>query len=136
MAYLKVLLSIKPEYVEQILNGNKRFEYRKRIFKKEVESVIIYCTMPIGKIVGEFTIETIIMDTPEAIWTQTQHYSGISEDFFRDYFSDREEAYAIKIREFREYETPIYPQDVFKDFVPPQSYRYIEDFDSELLKIS
>ena len=30
---MKVLLSIKPEFAEKILNGTKRFEFRKGIFK-------------------------------------------------------------------------------------------------------
>ena len=30
---MKVLLSIKPEFVEKIFSGEKRFEYRKNIFK-------------------------------------------------------------------------------------------------------
>lgn len=134
---MKVLLSIKPEFVEQIFNGKKKFEYRKRIFKKEVESVVVYSTMPVGKIIGEFTIEKIINDSPEAIWDQTNLDSGISEDFFNDYFSEKEEGFAIKIKEFREYDTPISPQDIFENFVAPQSYRYIEENEvKELIKIS
>lgn len=124
---MKVLLSIKPEYVEQIMNGNKKFEYRKRIFKKEVESVIIYSTMPVGKIVGEFTIEKIINDSPEKIWNQTCNYSGVSEDFFMDYFSKHEEGFAIQIKDFLEYKEPISPKEVFSNFVAPQSYMYVEE---------
>ncbi|MBA2943929.1 ASCH domain-containing protein [Paenibacillus sp. CGMCC 1.16610] len=134
---MKVLLSIKPEFVEQIIKGNKKFEYRKRIFKKQVESVVIYSTMPVGKIIGEFTIDKIINDSPDVIWDLTNRYSGISEIFFRDYFIDKIEGFAIEIKEFREYETPIEPQDIFKGFVAPQSYRYIDDAELRILtKIS
>ena len=55
---MKILLSIKPEFVEEIFSGRKKFEYRKAIFtNKKVTSAIVYSTMPVGKIVGEFTIE-------------------------------------------------------------------------------
>lgn len=124
---MKVLLSIKPEYVEQIINGNKKFEYRKRIFKKNVEAVIVYSTMPVGKIVGEFTIEKIINDSPEEIWNQTCKYSGVSENFFKDYFSKHKEGFAIKIKDFLEYKEPISPKDIFNNFVAPQSYMYVEE---------
>ena len=50
---MKALLSIKPEYVEKIISGEKEYEYRKRIFKQKIKSVIIYCTMPVGEIIGE-----------------------------------------------------------------------------------
>lgn len=32
--HMKVLLSIKPEFVEKIFAGEKKFEYRRTIFKK------------------------------------------------------------------------------------------------------
>jgi len=68
---MKVLLSIKREFVEQIMNGTKKYEYRKRIFKQDVDSVVIYSTMPVGRIVGEFKIESILKQSPDEIWSQT-----------------------------------------------------------------
>jgi predicted transcriptional regulator len=123
---VKVLLSIKPEYVQEIINGNKKFEYRKRIFKKDVESVVIYSTMPVGKIVGEFTIDEIINGSPKKLWNQTCFYSGISKDAYMDYFSGREDAFAIKIKEFIQYDEPINPKEIDNSFIAPQSYKYIE----------
>ena len=49
---MKILLSIKPEFVKEIFSGKKKFEYRKSIFtNKKVTSVIVYSTMPVGQIV-------------------------------------------------------------------------------------
>ena len=60
---MKVLLSIKPEFAEKILNGTKRFEFRKGIFKNpQISTVVIYATMPLGKVVGQFRIESILSD--------------------------------------------------------------------------
>lgn len=123
---MKVLLSIKPEYVNEIIKGKKKFEYRKRIFKKDVESVVIYSTMPVGKIVGEFTIDEIINDSPIAIWNQTYLYSGISKDSYLDYFSGRDDAFAIKIKDFIKYKEPINPREIDSNFTAPQSYMYIK----------
>jgi predicted transcriptional regulator len=37
---MNVLLSIKPRYVEAILKGDKRYEFRKNIFRnKDVENL-------------------------------------------------------------------------------------------------
>lgn len=131
---MKVLLSIKPEFVKEIMNGNKRFEYRKRIFKKEVDSVIIYCTKPIGKIVGEFTIAEIINDSPYELWNQTCSYSGISKDLFLDYFSGHKDGFAIGIKEFFQYDKPINPKDIDDSFIAPQSYKYIRS-ESEIFTL-
>lgn len=65
---MNVLLSIKPKYIEKIIKGNKRYEFRKSIFKKSVDEVWIYATSPTKKIVGTFVIGEIIKDTPANLW--------------------------------------------------------------------
>lgn len=79
---MKVLLSIKPEFAEKILNGTKKFEFRKGIFKNNnITTVVIYATMPVGKIVGQFSIDEILKNDPESLWVKTKKYAGISKNF-------------------------------------------------------
>lgn len=123
---MKVLLSIKPEFVERILDGSKRFEFRKGAFKNSnVKSVVIYATMPIGMIVGEFDIADVIEDTPSIVWKKTQKYAGISKHFFDSYFDSRERAVAIQISNVRKYETPMLLSSLGENISAPQSYRYL-----------
>jgi predicted transcriptional regulator len=125
---MKVLLSINPEHVENIFRGVKTFEFRRKVFaRKDVKTVIVYCTMPVGKIVGEFDIESILVDQPREIWKKTHGGSGISEDFFFQYFSGREVAYALKIGDVREYDEHVDPNDILDNFSPPQSYMYMRE---------
>jgi len=123
---MKVLLSIKPEFVREIENGNKRFEYRKAIFKnKDVKTVVIYATMPIGKIVGEFDIETILEEHPNTLWEKTKEYSGVDEQFYMKYFHGRDRGYAIKITRLKMYKNSICPYSQEKNFTAPQSFKYL-----------
>lgn len=123
---MKVLLSIKPQFVDEIFNGNKKFEYRKSIFKRKgIKSVVIYATMPIGKIVGEFDIEEILEEHPEALWKKTGKYSGISKDFYDSYFIDRDKGYAIKIKSLNKYDVPRCPHQMYGKFTAPQSFKYL-----------
>ena len=41
---MKVLLSIKPEFVQEIFTGKKKYEYRKAIFTRSVDKVVVYST--------------------------------------------------------------------------------------------
>lgn len=50
----KILLSIKPEYAHKILEGTKKYEFRKHLPKKKIEKIIIYSTAPDGSVIGEF----------------------------------------------------------------------------------
>ncbi|MBA4056283.1 MAG: hypothetical protein C0490_16330 [Marivirga sp.] len=123
---MKVLLSIKPEYAEKILLGEKLYEFRKAIFKKpNVKTVVIYATMPVGKVVGEFDFDEVLSDSPSAIWSETKKHSGISQTFFNSYFNGRKTAHAIKVREVRRYETPLLLSELVPGASAPQSYRYL-----------
>jgi predicted transcriptional regulator len=123
---MKVLLSIKPQFVEEIFNGTKRFEYRKSIFKRKgITSIVIYSTMPVGKIVGEFDIEEILEEHPNTLWEKTKHHSGISETFYDSYFIGREKGYAIKIKSLQKYDVPRCPHEMYGNFTAPQSFKYV-----------
>jgi len=49
----KMLLSINPEHVENILRGGKTYEYRKILCKRKVDKIVIYSTCPVKRVVGE-----------------------------------------------------------------------------------
>lgn len=124
---MKVLLSIKPEFVHEIFQGRKKYEYRKSIFTKHVTKVLVYSTKPEGMIVGEFSVRRILNDTPENLWEKTSAVSGITKEFFDQYFEGRERGYALQIEEPVLYNKPINPFDMFSSFVAPQSFKYIEE---------
>ncbi|SOD19766.1 hypothetical protein [Pedobacter xixiisoli] len=122
---MKVLLSIKPEYAFKIFEGTKKFEFRKVIFKKpNIKTVVVYASSPVQQVIGEFEIDTILSFDPDSIWNLTKKYSGITKDFFDEYFADRDIAHAIKIKNTIKYSEPLSIKDAF-NAVPPQSYMYI-----------
>jgi predicted transcriptional regulator len=123
---MKVLLSIKPQFVEKIFSGEKRFEYRKVVFARQnIKTIVVYATMPVGKIVGEFSIDAIWENSPDALWKATKDFSGIDKHFFDDYFRGRGKAFAIKIHKATLYEQPIDPYKGTDKFTPPQSFSYL-----------
>jgi len=121
---MKALLSIKPEFASKIFTGEKKFEYRRSIFKKPVNLVVVYASSPVCKVIGEFEIEELIFDELEKLWKRTKEYSGISEDYFYSYFSDKEKGHAIAIGSTRKYRKPLLLKETF-GVIPPQSYLYL-----------
>lgn len=124
---MNVILSIKPEFVEKIFSGEKLYEYRKILFKQKVDTVYIYASCPISKIVGEFKIDEILCDTPENIWKETRRQSGVTRKFFDKYYKGRVKAVALKIKECKEYKEAINPESLIPNFKVPQSFIYVED---------
>jgi len=123
---MRVLLSIKPEYADQIFSGTKKYEFRKSAFKKSgIKTVVVYSTMPVGKVIGEFEIDKILWEQPHDLWEETKSFAGISRDFFFKYFSGREKAVAIKVGEATRYDQPMNLHDLGDNIKAPQSYRYL-----------
>lgn len=124
---MKVLLSIKPQYVEQIFNGKKKYEYRRSMFKKDgINTVIVYATKPIGKVIGEFQIDEILEDNPKILWEKTKSYSGICKKDYMEYFKERNKGFAIAIKSTEVYKKPLNLTDLNPNIkVPPQSFRYV-----------
>lgn len=123
---MNVILSIKPEFVEKIFSGEKKYEYRKILFKQQVDTVYIYASRPISKIVGEFKIESILCDTPANIWKLTESQSGVTKEFFDKYYEGKDKAVALKIEECKEYKEGINPASWIPNFKVPQSFFYIQ----------
>ncbi len=124
---MNALLSIKPKYIEAILRGDKRYEFRKSIFRdRKIGKVYMYSTAPVKKIVGTFRMGRIIEDHPECLWKQLQRFSGLDNAEFFRYFSGIKRGYAIEIANVKEFETPIDPRDLIPGFVPPQSFCYMD----------
>lgn len=126
---MKVLLSIKPQYVERIFNKEKKFEYRRNVFKRnDVDTVVIYATMPVGKVVGEFKVSKILQENPIDLWQKTKEYSGIEEKDYKEYFKDKDSAYAICIKNVKKYAIPMTLKDINPNIKhAPQSFMYIDN---------
>jgi predicted transcriptional regulator len=126
---MKILLSIKPEFVEKIFNGEKRYEFRKQIPKENVEKVFIYESAPTQSIVGWFLINKTISGHPDYIWERCKQDGGIDKKRFYSYCGMRNTIHAFEIGEIHKYEQPINPYHNTDNFVPPQNYMYLQSSD-------
>ena len=122
---MKVLLSIKPEFVEKRFAGTKKYEFRKSLFRKGgVKHVVIYASAPVKRVVGEFEIDDILSDDVDVVWDRTQKYSGITKAFYKSYFQNRKTANAIQIGHIKKYEETRSLSD-YNIQQAPQSFCYI-----------
>lgn len=122
---MKVLLSIKPEYAEKILSGEKKYEFRRAIFKNQsVKKVVIYASSPIQKVIGEFDIECVITLDLNELWESTKSHSGIDKEYYDSYFHGKEVGHAIKVKKTKRYRKHQNLNDFDIKF-PPQSFCYL-----------
>lgn len=119
----KLLMSINPEHVCNILAGTKKFEFRKTKCREKVDGIVIYSTAPIKQIVGEVEVTEIIEGSPQNVWKRTAYAAGIDKIFFDDYYDGRNNAVAYALGQIKKYKCPLSLSD-FGITAAPQSYMY------------
>lgn len=126
-----IILSIHPNHINKILLGEKRYEYRKRI-PQDINYLIVYATAPTKKIVALIEVDMVMKDTPQNIWDVTQNESGVSYEFFMNYFNEVSTAYAIKFRNIYKLPNPIDITVIDGVKSAPQAYQYVDTSISDL----
>lgn len=127
---MDVLLSIKPEFADKIFTGQKEYEFRKTRFRspESVDTIYLYASSPVQRIVGAFTINEIVSDNPTNLWDRYGHCSGVdTRDQFMSYFEGATEGHAIGVEKVHELDQPIDPKDRVEEFSPPVSFYYLEE---------
>ena len=126
---MKVILSIKPEFAFKIFDGTKKYEYRRCIYKnKNIKKIIVYASAPVKQVIGEFEVDEILDYDIDTLWSLTKSPSGISEDYFYKYFSNKETGFAIKLKRTKKYKKPKCRKETCK-ISPPQSLAYYNHID-------
>lgn len=90
-----ILLAIKPRYVDMILSGKKKIEYRRKVPAQMVDKIIIYASSPIKKVVGEVNVTGTFSMSVSQLWNRTNSFSGITEIEFHKYFTGCKIAHAF-----------------------------------------
>jgi predicted transcriptional regulator/ribosomal protein S18 acetylase RimI-like enzyme len=125
-----ILMSIKGEYVDRILSGQKCVEIRRRFSEEHKGSVaLLYATQPIGKVLGDALISEVITGHPQNIWKQFHSFIGASKEEYDNYCLNAETVSAVFLSQVSKYPHPFDWDSVMDSFVgiqrPPQSYQKI-----------
>lgn len=120
----RMLLSINPEYVKSIIQGDKVFEYRKFRCRNDVDKIVIYATAPTKAVIGEADIAEVLEDDVQSIWHRTSEYSGISYSFYKQYYKGKKKAFAYRLSNLKIYDRPRSLSEIGVAHAP-QSFQYL-----------
>lgn len=118
-----IILPIKPLYADKILNGEKKYEFRKKLCQKNIRKIYIYATAPVKRIVGEAEVVQKLYMNKNELWEKTKCASGISRKFYDDYFVNQDCACAYQIGKIKRYSKSITLESLGIEHVP-QSFIY------------
>lgn len=114
------IITIKEEYIEKILNGNKRYEVRTRIPKElNIDDRILVCKPKTqGKIVAMFEVSCVYRLGRTSAWKLKKWFLGMSEKEYFEYVFPKDIVYLIKIKNAKSIEKPLYVKELGVKKVP------------------
>jgi predicted transcriptional regulator len=114
----RILLPILPEYAKSILEGTKRFEFRKTPCRAGTKTILLYATTPVRAVVGEVEILDIHVGPPNEIWEITADAAGISRQAFNRYYLGHEKAVAYRLGVAEQYSCPLKLTELGINYTP------------------
>ncbi len=129
-----IILSVKPQYADMILNGSKSVELR-RVKPKYIEKgslVLIYASSPVKSMLGAFSVHFVVEKPLDKLWKMVKETSGVTYQEYRRYFEGIGIGVGIFINEYWKLSEPISLDSIkekIQTFNPPQSFRYATEKD-------
>ncbi len=119
-----ILLSVRPQYANQIFEGKKKVELR-RICPKHIKKgdlVLIYVSSPVKSLCGAFKVDKVVEKNLPELWRAVKGKAGISRKEFNQYYKGVSVGSAIFFNNVWKLPSPIELQALReeRDFQPPQ----------------
>ncbi|MDP9920277.1 putative transcriptional regulator [Variovorax boronicumulans] len=121
-----VLISLEERHAENILDGTKTVELRRRPMHVAIGATVwFYVKVPVGSVIGCAKVAGVHTLAPSTLWNRFGPVSGLQRREFFDYFSGLPTAFALSLKEPCRLAKPI-PlselRDVSSGFHPPQFF--------------
>ncbi|MBO9997947.1 MAG: ASCH domain-containing protein [Cyanobacteria bacterium SID2] len=124
-----LLLSIKPQYVQKILDGQKTIELRKTRPKiQKGDFILVYESSPSKSLIGWFEVQGIICESPKKLWDKVKNKAGVTKEEFDAYYQKSTLGVGICINSIHCIKMSL--EDVRKQwnqFKPPQNFHYLKE---------
>ena len=128
----QLLMSIRPEFAEMILQKKKTVELRRKFSTRWLgHRINLYASAPVMGLVGEARISGIAVNHPDIIWERFHDQIGCTRAQFDQYARGASEIYAIELDEVKAYRDRFPLVQITsllqENLVPPQSYFTLEN---------
>lgn len=127
------LMAIHVQYADAIMSGTKRVEFRKRRLADDIETVWVYATSPVSKVVGRFSVDEVVQGSPHDIWERYGAVGVIEREAFFSYYEGSTTAVAIVVGQAERLPDPVDLGELDPRPAVPQSFAYIPAASTPLL---
>ena len=121
-----ILMKFSKNEIKAI-SKNKKYLFRKKGFKREIDKIFIYSN-DFQHVIGYFDVGKVIKNSIEFLWDSFKENSTLSETEFYNYFKNYEYGFAIKINNLVLFNYPI----KISNLKLKSKYTFISRFDKKL----
>ena len=125
-----LLMSLRPEFAQPILQGRKTVELRRKFSKKyEGATIVFYITRPVQQFMFTATIAKVDHGQKKCLWDTYQQECGISQAAFDQYFKGTDHGYAIHLSNVKPIPNQLaleHAKKVCPQLRPPQSFQMLD----------
>ena len=122
------LISIHPKYVDKILDGSKKVEFRRVWAAQEVTHLVVYSTSPEMKVMAIVEIEYVRTECKYILWEIAKNYGGgLTRKELRKYFYGVKKGNALLLGNVNKLKKPLPLPEIIPGVRAPQSYLYLND---------
>lgn len=125
-----LLMSLRPEFAESILQGRKTVELRRKFSKKyEGSTIVFYVTYPVQQFMFTAKVAKVDHGPKKHLWNMYQQECGISQVSFDKYFTGTSNGYAIHLSDIKLVPNQLllkHAKEVCPQLRPPQSFQKLE----------
>lgn len=121
------LMAIQPPYAQAILAGDKAVEFRKRALASDVDTVLIYETAPVQRIVGSFTVADTVRLAPSSLWRRFGSVGSIARPDFMSYYDTHRTAIGLVVGDVVRFDAPVSLSELQPRPAVPQSFSYLPE---------
>lgn len=122
-----LLMSLRPEFADLILQGTKTIEFRRKFSKKyEGATIVFYISRPLQQFMFTATISQVDHNQKKCLWSDYEQECGISQTMFDQYFSGIDHGYAIRLSNVKTLPNQLaleHAKNVYPQLRPPQSFQ-------------
>jgi predicted transcriptional regulator len=124
-----VLMSVRPPYVERLLDGSKTVELRRRNWRVAAGStVLLYASGTRRELMGAVVVQGTVTGARQEIWDRFSRELSLTRKEFSTYLKGADQAVAIRVGQARSLKQPIPLAELrarHVTFTVPQSFRYV-----------
>ncbi len=132
-----IILSIKPKFAEAILNGTKKWEYRRIPPNiKETTPMILYATEKTKAIVGVCQVTQLLRKPLKSLIKLTITETTSTREGLNEYFNGIKLCSALRVENPFRIEIKLEKiRELMPSFVAPQSFYYLKKEDKRHMKL-